>query len=620
MQVEALSRISVGGVPRVARDRFELSRTLALHLRERGLVRIVTAREMEKEDWWTFPHRELRAYEGRARPWRRVVACVNIWNDLAALRQTMPSWLPYVDRVVVVDGAYAALGLEQAESTDGLAAWLAEQVAPERLELILPPAGGWPNQCAKRSAYCAAGEEGDLLFIVDADERVAQASALREVSECDVGWVRLVNETIYRRPYGQPRLVRWRPGLAYRGRHHWMFASEAVLATHQYGGPGFWHRLVPLTLTNTRRLGRSPERVEQQQRSLAVAAAVEHPLVLSERTRASDSQLGARESLRILQLASYDPGLVGYRLHTAINTTTPHASVFARKATDNPFRGPYQVDLLAEQERMAALLQAADVVHCHLDYGMLRLLRATPQRVVIHHHGTLFRKMSDWFNLADPTLARLRLISNFELRRYGDGLRWLPNPIPVAEYRALRALYFHPSAGVRIGHSPSKRELKGTETFLAAVETMRQAGLAVEPVLIENQPHGEALRIKASCDLFFDSFDLGLQCSGLEAGAMGIPVLAGDEYVRAEYEREVGSVPYVFVTPETLVDAMIDLAQHEEERERAAARLASYVTEYHDEAAVALRYLDLLDEAFRWRQEQRVDTPQRLMVERRRAV
>ncbi|KKW05440.1 MAG: hypothetical protein UY40_C0020G0017 [candidate division CPR1 bacterium GW2011_GWC1_49_13] len=225
----------------------------------------------------------------------------------------------------------------------------------------------------------------------------------------------------------------------------------------------------------------------------------------------------------------------------------------------------------------------------------------SPQRVVIHHHGTLFRKMSDWFNLADPTLARLRLISNFELRRYGDGLRWLPNPIPVAEYRALRSLYFQPSPCVRIGHSPSKRELKGTETFLAAVETMRRVGLAVEPVLIENQPHGEALRLKASCDLFFDSFDLGLQCSGLEAGAMGIPVLAGDEYVRAEYEREVGSVPYVFVTPETLADAMIDLAQHEEERQGAAERLASYVTEYHDEAAVALRYLDLLDEAFRWR-------------------
>ena len=78
----------------MARDRFELSRTLALHLRERGLVRIVTAREMEKEDWWTFPHRELRAYEGRARPWRRVVAwapvrdgsCSGMWSPIVSRR------------------------------------------------------------------------------------------------------------------------------------------------------------------------------------------------------------------------------------------------------------------------------------------------------------------------------------------------------------------------------------------------------------------------------------------------------------------------------------------------------------------------------------------------------
>jgi glycosyltransferase involved in cell wall biosynthesis len=263
------------------------------------------------------------------------------------------------------------------------------------------------------------------------------------------------------------------------------------------------------------------------------------------------------------------------------------------------------------------MLESADVLHCHLGYNLReRALKAlgwtVPSVTVIHHHGTMLREASDWYRVMDARYAALQLVSNFELLTYVPSAKWLPNPMPTAYYRDLRAAEYParvtPPGLLAVGHSPSKRALKGTDVFLDVMERLKREGVPVWPCLIEGVSHDQAMRLKARCDLFFDSFWLGIQCSGLEAGAMGIPVIAGDETVRDRYREHLGQEPYVFANDgEQLFEVIRRLALDEAWRTQAGQEIARYVRDVHDEAAVALRYLDLLDEAVRWRAQLRIE-------------
>src|SRR5690606_15586015 len=134
-------------------------------------------------------------------------------------------------------------GCTDSGSTDGLREVFDAIELPKALIEYGPSAiagkpGPWPDQNTKRTAllqHAALHFPGALLFIVDADEFVTGAETLRQTPEGDVAWVG-VTSPLYQRPYGQPRLVRAREGLEYRGRHHWLYAGDELVATHQYGG------------------------------------------------------------------------------------------------------------------------------------------------------------------------------------------------------------------------------------------------------------------------------------------------------------------------------------------------------------------------------------------------
>jgi hypothetical protein len=151
----------------------------------------------------------------------------------------------------------------------------------------------------------------------------------------------------------------------------------------------------------------------------------------------------------------------------------------------------------------------------------------------------------------------------------------------------------------RIAHSPTRKDYKGTDKLIAAVETLRQKGLPIELVMIDKMTHGDALRAKATADLTFDSFWLGIQGSGLEAAAMGQMVVAGDADVKALYEQsEVGYCPYTFAgnqeqLAQVLERAIVDPDYYAAEAER----VNQYVKQYHDYASVARRYEGILAKA-----------------------
>jgi hypothetical protein len=204
----------------------------------------------------------------------------------------------------------------------------------------------------------------------------------------------------------------------------------------------------------------------------------------------------------------------------------------------------------------------------------------------------------------------LVLVANLELLSWtGDyPAEFLPNVVPVGRYFALAEEQRQPFNGsFRIAHSPTHRERKGTQRFLEVCDRLQERGFPIEPVLIEDVAHDTALRMKATCHAMFDSFWLGIQCSGIEAAAMHLPVIAGDDTVAKRYREQFGGVPYTFAnSSEELEDVLVRLMEDPHFYQEEATRVFEYVVTNHDESAVALTYLDQLDRAFEWRSRPRL--------------
>lgn len=534
------------------------------------------------------------------RPWAPapsetpIVACVILkLDDLPALLEKSASWSRAVERVVVVLGAWT-----RREDPKELAR--ARRTLNKHfgsfIEIVDPPEGGWPDQVAKRSAYFERVRPGEIAMVVDADEEIQEsAPALRAAAAqaFDVGWITIEAPTRYARPYQQPRLFRMpAQGLKYQHRHYWVYRGDGVLmAKHSYAGPGFLHLRLPITFHN-RGGERTPAHEVQWRREDGQAE------------RSLDHTRYKLEPLRIAQIMYYDAGLVAYRLHTAINSTTRERSlmVSSQAADDNPLKGPFQFDL-RDKAMARAVLKDADVAHVHISYEALEACGGARAGlpIVIHHHGTVYRNDPELANRLD-TRAILRLASTWDLmlRDKTGTLRWLPNPMPVALYRRMAAAARAARGDdglVRIVHTPSKPKLKGTAELEAAVASLRKRGLPVALDLITNTPHVDALWRKAAGDICFDSFWLGIQCSGLEAAAMGMPVVAGDPAVAEAYQTNVGRIPYTFADEHSLESVLERLVVDTVYRQAQRVAVGSYVLEYHDEAAVALRYLEMLRDA-----------------------
>lgn len=319
-------------------------------------------------------------------------------------------------------------------------------------------------------------------------------------------------------------------------------------------------------------------------------------------------------ALRIAQGCAYDPGSAVYRFHSAVNETTPHASLFVRMGHSNPYTDYRQIDHWDDYDVLRQAIAECDVAHCHIDYCMVDLAHV-PMRegavLIRNYHGSV--APNPLFDAAAHEDARRRL---FQIERdrelgavivgarldhllEGDDIAWLPMTQPVHRYAALRArLRSYTPFGIqrpmRIGHSPTAPKIKGTADLLAAVEALQRRGRKVELCLIEKQSHRRALEIKAGCDVFFDSFFLGIQGSGLEAGAMGIPVVAGDAKLRALHEQHVGHCPYVYANDRPSLERALEQLFDPVFYQAAAETVRSYVWGWHSYEAVAAKYLRIL--------------------------
>lgn len=265
-----------------------------------------------------------------------------------------------------------------------------------------------------------------------------------------------------------------------------------------------------------------------------------------------------------------------------------HSDVEVRSAIrkSNYIDYPMDADWDADADE---LWDAADVVHMHNSMKTERYFLGRghkPKPIVLHHHGTHFR---DYYRQINPEIrAKNReigaraVVATLDLLEQGPGVPWCPASFDLKWLKS----FAKPRPGVagvdrpvRVGHAPTNRAVKSTQTFLDAAAKL---GKQVEVVLIEQQSWKDCLRVKGTCDLYFDQVALGYGHNAIEAWGMGIPVIAGAaEFTREHMLERFGKLPFFAATEATIFEALAETVVPEVLAEYSKRGL-QHVRRWHD--------------------------------------
>jgi len=132
----------------------------------------------------------------------------------------------------------------------------------------------------------------------------------------------------------------------------------------------------------------------------------------------------------------------------------------------------------------------------------------------------------------------------------------------------------------RIVHAPTSRKIKGTDFVYKAFEKLKQDGIEFTPVLVENTPHKEALKIYADADILIDQLILPgtgkFASEGLAMGKVVVSLMAYDSYP----QNNPSDCPIVDANPDTIYQVLKELILDHGKRVSIAAKGRVYTEKY----------------------------------------
>ena len=281
----------------------------------------------------------------------------------------------------------------------------------------------------------------------------------------------------------------------------------------------------------------------------------------------------------------------GYDVNLELHDTSKLSSV--------PFNLPKQLRAL----RWA--VRNFDVFHFHAGLTLaprrltLPLLKARRKGIVFQSWGSDLRGRSagEVSYLRD---AGAVIVGSYLTRRLAPRGPWpeydvVPPALVLDDWERSPT---EPGETLRIAHAPSKRAVKGTETVLAAVESLRAKGAPVELDLIEGVPNAEARLRYAAADVVVDQLRIGWYgMFAIESMALGKPVVVHlDEQAAAETEEAFGlELPLVRADESSLEHVLGDLVETRAELPALGRRSREYVERVHAHTAVARRVLEIYE-------------------------
>jgi len=289
--------------------------------------------------------------------------------------------------------------------------------------------------------------------------------------------------------------------------------------------------------------------------------------------------------LNILMLTTNDPAGTAIAFTKAINRCTGHSCRLVTTEVRYNFFFEKDLHLPALNrdgiQEVEALLQGADVLHFHLladEHMALGPLQVRDyvagKRIVHHHHGhPHFRANPESYRQKHLRNGRRVLVSTPDLLRLLPEAVWQPNLVPLFD-----PLFLPQDPGwngtARIGHAPTRKELKNTRELLQAVAELKPRPLGCDVVLdvIENCLYRDCLKRKNRCHVVFDHMQGYYGVSSLESLSQGKPVIAGlDAWNRRHIEDFAGTdrLPWVIAhTQDELRNTLERYIVDSERRER----------------------------------------------------
>jgi hypothetical protein len=251
----------------------------------------------------------------------------------------------------------------------------------------------------------------------------------------------------------------------------------------------------------------------------------------------------------------------------------------------------------AESPVIADMMDMADVIHLNGAYwnSDLPLEKLAGKRVIVHKHGQDdYRQCSNLVERMETECGLTRLVSTPDLLIHGDpklrrNLRWLPSPIDLKELDRLypRWVPRGKNEPVRILHSYTVPESKGTPDIIRLVNEAKDAGANLELDLCHQVQRRESHWYNSQCDVFFATLLYGPGLATLECMAFGKPVLVGcnEQELQAQLAcagvKKAEDLPWIWVTPETAIDVLRELAASPKLRRDWGERGRAYIERVH---------------------------------------
>jgi hypothetical protein len=304
-----------------------------------------------------------------------------------------------------------------------------------------------------------------------------------------------------------------------------------------------------------------------------------------------------KDVLKALAIGNDDPaGVVGrYRIAA---DKMGGLSIRSVARTVHYFDWPTDIEWTRSNEPLIReLVDQADVIHLNNSYRAAQRFHAR-KPMLLHHHGSMFRNNTEHMMKTAYQRRWVQAVSTIDLTKPDpEVLHWLPTAYDVADLVKFGQKHRRkPDGRIRIVHCPTNRELKSTATLIAAVDELRAEGLPLDLVIVEGRRWVETMGEKAKADIVFDQTMFGYGCNGVEAWAMGIPVIAGaDEATLYAMRRRFypHPLPFYQATDATIIDAIRALATSADLRAEYGERGHEHVLRWHDERPALAKLAEL---------------------------
>lgn len=286
-----------------------------------------------------------------------------------------------------------------------------------------------------------------------------------------------------------------------------------------------------------------------------------------------------------------------------------------------------KLNLLPPAQRHAKLNQffnesihAYDIFHFHFgetffpDKSDLEILKQAGKKMVVHHHGSDVRILSaarknNPYVRVKPEWTETKIKSNltvlskyiehaivqdYELEGYiSDFYKYvhvIPHTIDLNQFKPQYPPMKHTTP--LIVHAPTKRNLKGTEPIIEAVNQLKASGISFDFKLIEGMDHLETMKLIAGADIVIDQLRIGSHgYLSSEAMALGKPVIC---YIREDLKSKYPiDLPIVYANPDNITTVLRDLINHPNQWRDLGLRGRTYIQNHHETRKVINHYLDI---------------------------